>query len=370
MRRESKQFYFKLFLFPALRSILKNAMRAVLLAAGQGLRLRPLTLTKPKAIVPLANRPSIVRLLEYLRPYEIKEMYINLHYLPEDIKDVVGAGTWWNTRVHYSYEPELLGTAGAIKKLDKFIGDDKFIVVNTDIATDIDLIEPLEFHETRGAEVTLIMTRARPGSGYEHIGVSPGGRILINKDPNDVVENGIYTGMAIFEPTVLDIIPQEPSSLLNSVFIPLAEEGGLYAYFQDGYWSDIGTVERYLQVNKDLINGKVKSTIDGRLVGENIWISETSEIDLTVRIEEPALIGRGVSIERGALIGPNTVIGNGCYIGPNVKISNSVVWDGCRIGSSSLIDSCVIADGQQIVPGQRLKRTVVQGGIAEPVFNI
>ncbi len=345
-------------------------MRAFLLAAGQGARLRPLTLTKPKALVPLANRPSIVRLLEYLQPYEFKETFINQHYLPEDISDVVGSGRPWNANIHYSFEPELLGTAGAIKKLEKLLNDDKFLIINTDIVTDIDLIAPLEFHETRGAEATLIMTSPKPDERYEQIGVCADGRILIEKNPEDVVRSGTYIGIGIFEPSVLGMIPQGYSSLLDSVFLPLAQEGGLYAYFVDGYWTDIGTPGRYIQANKDLISGKMHVPIDGRLVGDNIWIDETSEIDLTVRIEEPALIGKGVSIDRGTVIGPYAVIGDGCQIGSKVEISNSVVWDGSRIDTACLIDSSIIAENQHITPGHRLKRTILHGGITEPMFNI
>ncbi len=345
-------------------------MRAFLLAAGQGLRLRPLTITKPKALVPIANRPAIVRLLEFLQPYRFKETFINQHFMPENVRDVVGSGRLWNANVHYSFESELLGTAGAVKKLEKFLDDDKFLIINADIVTNISLDTPIEFHETRGAEATLIMTSPESDHRKEQIGVCDDGRILLEKNPEDIVNSGTYTGIGIFEPSVLKMIPQGYSSLLDSVLIPLAEEGSLYAYFADGYWLDIGTPKRYIQANKDLISGKMHVQIDGRLVGENIWIDETSEIDLTVRVEEPALIGKGVSIDRGAVIGPYAIIGDGCQIGPKVEISNSVVWDGSQIGSSCLIDSSIIASNQRVTPGQQLKRAILHGGIAEQMFNV
>jgi len=345
-------------------------MRAFLLAAGLGKRLRPLTLTKPKALMPVANRLSIVRLLEFLQPYEIEEMHINHHYFPEQIKDVLGAGSRWDTRIYYSHEQELLGTAGAIKKIGKFLADDRFLLINTDVITDMDLGGALEFHESTGARATMVLATPEEDPDYQQIGVSSDGRILIDKVPGDKIRNGVYTGIGIYEPSVIEMIPTGYSSLLDSVLIPLAREGSLYAYFADGYWIDTGTIERYTQANMDLISGKTRLPVDGRLVGDNIWIDESAEIDLTVRIEEPALIGKGACIERGAKIGPNTVIGEKCVVGPGAEVSNSILWEKCSIGGASTIESSIIADSQEIHPGQRLKRIILHRGIAEPMFNI
>lgn len=344
-------------------------MRALLLAAGFGERLRPLTLTKPKALVPVANRPSIIRLLQFLQPYELDEIYVNLHFMKDDIKDEITAGTRWNCPIHYSYEPELLGTAGAIGKLAKFIGDDRFIVVNTDIVTDIDLAAALDAHEKAGARATLIVVE-QDDIDYQQIGVSSDGRILIDKKPGDLITNGVYTGIGIFEPSVIEMIPSGYSSLLESVLIPLAGEGSLYAHFADGYWMDIGKVERYIRANRDILMGRVRLPVDGRLIGENLWIDESSEVDLTVRIEEPALIGKGVTIDGGTRIGPNTIIGDGCEIGSGVEISNAIIWKNTRVGGSSTIENSVISEREKIAPGQKVKRVIIHRGVAEPIFNI
>lgn len=345
-------------------------MRVLLLAAGIGERLRPLTLARPKALMPVANRPVISRLLDLLEPYGLDEVYINLHAMPEDIKDVTGAGTWWNTKIHYSYEPELLGTAGAIKKIGKFLADDRFLLINTDIITDIDIAGAIEFHEERGSKATLVMTTPPEDPDYQQIGVSSDGRILIDKEPGEQIINGVYTGIGIFEPTVIEKIPSGYSSLLHSVLIPLAFEGALFAYFTDGYWSDIGRVERYLQTNIDVISGMARVPIDGRLVGDNIWIDETAEIDLSVQIEEPVLIGKRVSIDRNSKIGPNVIIGDGCVIGPLVEMTNSILWDKSKIGGSTSIESSIITCNHNIPPGQRIKRNILQDGVAEPMFNL
>jgi len=344
-------------------------MRALLLAAGLGERLRPLTLTKPKALVPIANRPSIIRLLELLQPYELEEIHINLHFMKDDIKGEISAGTRWNCPIHYSYEPELLGTAGAIGKLAKYIGDERFIVMNTDIVTDIDLTGAIEHHTKTGAKATLVLSQ-QDDIDYEQIGVSSDGRILIDKRPGDLITNGVYTGIGIFEPSVVELVPAGFSSLLESVLIPLANEGSLYAYFADGYWMDIGKIERYIQASQDIVSGKVRLPIDGRLIGDNLWIDESAEVDLTVRIEEPALIGKGVTIDGGTRIGPNVIIGDGCAIGAGVEISNSIVWKNTRIGISSTVENSVISEGEKIAPHQKIKRVIVHRGVAEPIFNI
>lgn len=349
-------------------------MRVFLLAAGLGTRLRPLTNTRPKALIPVANRPAIVRLLELLQPYKFEETYINLHVMPEDVKDVTGGGSPWDMRIHYSYEPEILGTAGAIAKIGKFLAGDRFMMVNTDIITDYDLTGAIEFHEQTGAKATLIMATPSQVEDAEqeiqHITVSSDGRILMDRPSDDLHRVGIYSGIGIFEPSVIDMIPHGYSTLLHSVLIPLASEGSLYGYFPDGYWMDFGTIERYMQANKDLIDGKARLRIDGRPIGDNIWIDESAEIDLTVKIEEPVLIGKGASIERGCKIGPNVVIGKGCSVGPKVQISNTVIWDNCKIGGSVSIDSSIIADSHTISASQRLRRVILHGGVSEPMFNI
>ncbi|MDI6716434.1 MAG: nucleotidyltransferase family protein, partial [Actinomycetota bacterium] len=178
-------------------------MRVFLLAAGLGTRLRPLTYAKPKALMPVANRPSIVRLLDLLKPYAIKETFINLHAFPEEIKDEIGGGSWWNMKVHYSYEPELMGTAGAIKKIGMFLADDRFILVNADIVTDFDIRNAIDFHDKSGARATLIMAEPRSKYSDQLISVGEDGRVLIEKSKMDRVKSGIYTGIGIFEPSVI-----------------------------------------------------------------------------------------------------------------------------------------------------------------------
>lgn len=324
--------------------------------------------------MPVANRPAIVRMLDLLQPYEFSETYINLHFLPEDIKDVTGGGSHWDMRVHYSYEPELLGTAGAIAKIGKFLADDRFVLVNTDIVTDFDLHEAIAFHEEKGAKATLVMATPEEHEDieeqYQKINVGPDGRILMHASPGADSRSGVYSGIGIFEPSIIEMIPAGYSSLLHAVLIPLASRGELYAHFADGYWADFGTIERYIQTNNDIISGKVRLPVDGRLVGDRIWIDESAEIDLTVQIEEPVLIGKGASIERGVRIGPNVVVGSGCSIGPNAEIANSVIWDRCQIGSSVNIDSSVIADSHTISSSQKIKRIIMHGGVSEPIFNI
>jgi mannose-1-phosphate guanylyltransferase/phosphomannomutase len=351
------------------------------MAAGLGERLAPLTLTKPKALVPVANRPVICRLLDLLQPYsndtqeqyKIDEVFVSLHQLPDDIKDVVGSGSRWNTNVHYSIEPEPEGTAGGIARIGKFLENDRFMIINADIVTDIDMKPAVDFHEKTGAEMTLIMTDRYvddPGMAEELIGVGKDGRITANRAPGEDVASGIYTGIAICEPSVLKRIPKGYSTLLDTLLLPLAKEGTLYGYFADGYWRDIGTVNNYMQANFDLIGGVAKLPIDGRLIGDNVWIDETAEIDFTVRIEEPVLIGKGVTIDRGAVIGPNVIIGDKCVIGPKVEISQSVLWNNIRVDGVSSIISSIVSDNQRITRGHRLNRVILHGGVSEAIFNI
>jgi mannose-1-phosphate guanylyltransferase/phosphomannomutase len=353
-------------------------MRAFLMAAGFGERLAPLTLSKPMALMPVANRPAICRLLNLLQmynqePYNIDEIFISLHSLPDSVKDIVGSGSEWGKQVHYSIEPELEGTAGGILRISKFLEKDRFLLMNTDIVTDIDLGAAIEYHDKAGARMTLVMTDRyvdEPDMLEKLIGVGPDGKIIANRAPGSEVHSGIYTGIAICEPSIIKLIPKGYSTLLDSVLMPLAAEGSLYGFFADGYWRDIGTIDNYMQANYDIIGGLTKLPVDGRLIGDNIWIDETSEIDFSVQIEEPVLIGKGVTIDRGAVIGPNVVIGDKCEIGPKVEVSQSVIWNNSRIEGSTSIASSILADEQKISSGHRLSRVVMHGGVSEAIFNV
>ncbi|MBI4734376.1 MAG: NDP-sugar synthase [Rubrobacteridae bacterium] len=348
-------------------------MRAFLMAAGLGERLAPLTLSKPKALMPIANRPVIARLFDMLQPYGFDETYVSLHLFPDAVKDIVGNGSEWGTQVHYSIEPEPEGTAGGIARIAKFLEGDRFLLMNTDIVTDIDLNPAFSYHEKTGAKMTLVMTDQYaddPKLQEQLIGVGADGRILTDREPGSDVKGGIYTGMAICEPSIIGLIPKGYSTLLDSVLLPLAAEGSLYGCFTGGYWRDIGTVDNYMRANFDAIGGLVKMPVSGRLLGENVWIDETAEIDFTVQIEEPVLIGKGVTIERGAKIGPNAVIADKCEIGPKVEISQSVIWGNCKIEGSTTITSSIIAEEQKISHSHKLRRVILHGGVSEAIFNI
>jgi mannose-1-phosphate guanylyltransferase/phosphomannomutase len=353
-------------------------MRAFLMAAGTGEGLAPLSLSKPNALMPVANRPAICRLLDLLQPfnsepYNIEELFISLHLFSNAVKDTVGSGCEWGKQVHYSIEPEPEGTAGGMARIGKFLENDRFLLMNTDIVTDIDLTEAIAYHEKSGARMTLVMTDRYiddPDMQENLIGVGSDGRIMPNRAPGSNVQGGIYTGIAICEPSVVEMIPEGYSTLLESILIPLAAEGMLNGCFADGYWRDIGTVDNYLQANIDIISGLTRLPIDGRPIGDNIWIDETAEIDFTVRIEEPVLIGKGVTIDRGAIIGPNVVIADKCAIGPKVEISQSVIWNNSRIDGSTTVTSSIIADDQKISHGHRMSRVILHGGVSEAIFNI
>jgi len=240
-------------------------MKAMILAAGLGTRLRPLTETTPKPLLPVGGTPLIVWNLLLLRAGGIREVMINLHYLGSMIESALGDGSRWNMRISYSHEPELLGTGGGLKGVEKFFERQSFLVINGDTLIDLDLLALQESHHSQGGVATLVVRDDPHAAQWGAVESDAQGRILrINGQGWDqvssptVAHTRMFAGVHILHPAILDDAPTGKAfSVIDSYTRALACGSRLFEFVYDGYWSDIGTVERYSQAQADVEAGLV-----------------------------------------------------------------------------------------------------------------
>jgi len=317
-------------------------MKAVILAGGEGTRLKPLTCNTPKAIVPILNRPFLEHMLLYLRRHGITEAILAIGYLPDPIQKCLGDGSQLGVKLTFLVEESPLGTAGAVKNAEPFL-DETFVVFNGDILTDIDLSEMIQRHKEIKPKVSIALTPVENPTIYGVVETDARGRVkrFVEKPTRDeVTTNMINAGIYILEPEVFRAIPAGTHFMFEHNVFPLLLEKGDYmlAYPSHAYWIDIGTPEKYLKANHDLLLrwGKVVR-LEGR-----------SQIDATAQIEGPALIGEGCTIGANVQIMGPTVLGPRCQIARNTAIEKAVVWGGSKVAENSVLKNCIVGAGNSI----------------------
>ncbi|HJX04130.1 MAG TPA: NDP-sugar synthase [Dehalococcoidia bacterium] len=349
-------------------------MKAIILVGGLGTRLRPLTCNIPKAIVPILNRPFLEHLLLYLKHYGISDIILAMGYNPAPIKAALGNGSKLGIHLTYLIESSPLGTAGAVKNAEALL-DGSFIVLNGDILTEIDLSAMIEQHKKSKSAVSIALTPVENPTIYGVVETDSNGMAInfIEKPPPDrVTTNMINAGIYIIEPEVLGRIPPHTPYMFEKGLFPtlLAEGITISGYKSEAYWIDIGTPEKYLKANHDLLinhfNGEIK-------------ITGHCQIHPSAIIEGPVLIGDACEIAENAVMRGPSVLGSGCKLGRNAVIESSVLWESVQIehranitnsiigsashimGSQSIYD-CIIGDNLSIEAG----RSVLRGSILWP----
>ncbi|MHB1276190.1 MAG: nucleotidyltransferase family protein, partial [Candidatus Humimicrobiaceae bacterium] len=282
---------------------LKN--KAMLLAAGLGTRLRPLTDLISKPMAPIVNKPVMEHIIELLSEHEFGEIVCNLHWYPEAIKDYFGDGSKWNVNITYSYEPELLGTAGGVKKVEAFFEDRTFIILSGDALTDINLTELMDFHKKKEGICTLALTEIDDPSQYGVVITDNDNKItgfqekpLMGESKSRMANSGIY----VFEPRIFNHIPFGSFYDFGRDLFPklLTEHIPYYGYKHERYWNDVGSLEQYQQGNFDALEGKVKLKIPGIQINEGIWLGKNCKIEEEVVMIPPIVIGNNCTIKKGA----------------------------------------------------------------------
>jgi mannose-1-phosphate guanylyltransferase len=323
-------------------------LQAVILAGGVGTRLRPLTARVPKPIVTLVDRPFIAFMLEWLRSHGVDDVILSCGFLAESVRDVLGDGAAYGMRLRYVDEPEPLGTGGAIKHAEALL-DDRFLVCNGDVLTDIDLSAQVAQHEQTGAAATLALIGVADPSAYGLVRLAEDRSVReFFEKPAGVQadEEMISAGAYVLERSVLDLIPPgRPVSIEREIW-PALIGNGLYGYAASGYWLDIGSPQRYMQASFDIIQGQMMTSLAAGLGTEHLSIDESATIK--GRVVAPALIGERCVLEPGVNAGGLVVLGRGVSVGEDTRLERAVVLDGAQIGPRCVLRDCVVAERAQI----------------------
>ena len=322
-------------------------MKAILLAGGKGTRLRPLTIHTPKPIVPIFNRAFLHYQIDLLKQVpEIDEVILSLNYQPRRIEEMFGDGADLGIKIRYVVEPVPLGTAGAIK----YAGDkltESVVVFNGDVMTQLDLAAVIRMHRERQARATIVLTPVDNPSAYglvETDGQSNIKRFIEKPKPEEITTNHINAGIYVLEPDTFDRIPSEvPWSIERSYFPSLIERNETFvAYIYNGYWIDIGTPEKYVQVHRDIMDGRFVAPPFAGLTSPRRCIAPDVRIEDGATIGDPVFIDEGVLVKAGARLGPYAVLGRQTQVEEEAIIERAIVWPNCRIGSQSSITDAVL----------------------------
>ena len=326
-------------------------MQAIVLVGGEGTRLRPLTETVPKPALTLVDRPFLAYMIEWLAGHGVSEVVLACGFLPDVLREALaGEEERAGVSITYVVEPERRGTAGAIRFAADELGErleDRFLALNGDVLTDLDLAALLRTHEERGARATLGLHPVDDSAAYGLVRSGEGGAVeAFLEKTGEAVPGEINAGMYVLERPVLDLIPPgEEVSIERDVFPRLVGEG-LYGLRLDGYWMDIGTPERYLQASWDILEGRVETRVEATAPG--------------------TLVAAGAEVADGATVGPRAVISPGCRVESGAEVTGSVLLDGCSVGEGAAVRDAILSAGVEVADGARLEGAVVGSGESIP----
>src|SRR5436190_9065796 len=339
-------------------------MKAILLAGGKGTRLRPLTIHTPKPIVPIFNRPFLHYQIDLLKQVpEIDEVILSLNYQPRRVEETFADGSELGIKIRYVVEPAPLGTAGAIK----YAGDqltESVVVFNGDVLTQIDLAGVIRLHRERHARATIVLTPVDNPTAYGLVDTDPDGnvrRFLEKPNADEITTHNINAGIYVLEPDTFDRIPSETAwSIERSYFPSLVERGETFvAYVYDGYWIDIGTPEKYMQVHRDIMDGRYAAPpFNGT---PSAWISSEARIDPGVEIQGPCFIDEGSVVKAGAKILPYSVIGRQTHIEEGAVVDGAVIWPNGWIGADAALHGAILGRNVHIGRNAILRAPAVLG---------
>jgi len=334
-------------------------MQAVILVGGEGTRLRPLTSTVPKTVVPLVDRPLIVYMLEWLRRHGVDDVIMSCGFLATGVRDVLGDGSQLGLRLRFVEEPEPRGTAGALKFAEELL-DERFLMLNGDVLSDLDLTAQIAQHEATGATGTLALVPVADPSSYGLVRLR-GDRCVeefLEKPAPDAEldTNLISAGAYVLERSVLDLIPAGRKVSIEREVWPRLVGEGLFGFADEqAYWIDIGTPARYLQVTFDILEGNVRTDLGERLGDDHVDVDESATVQ--GRVLAPAVVERDVHVAAGAQVGGLAVLATGVGVGPGSIVQRSVVLRGAQVGADCVLRDCivcpdaVIGDRTQIIEG-------------------
>ncbi len=342
-------------------------MKAVIMAGGFGTRLKPLTINRPKPMVPLANRPVMERIVELLKCHGITDLVSILYFQPEQIKTYFGDGTAFGVRMEYVTADADYGTAGAVRNASELLSGGRTLVISGDVLTDFDLRAALAEHEARSAEATILLTAVENPLAYGIVIVDrETGRIerfLEKPTWGEVFSDTINTGVYILEPEVLDRIPQRTNVDFSKDLFPamLRDGAALFGHIAQGYWRDIGNLDEYRQAHDDIFNERLRMILPGQrwsADGGSLWGEPGVTLDPEVQLKGTVIVGRNAVIGAGTSL-ENVVVGAGCVIEENAELRDVVLWEECRVGKRARLSESVCASGVRVGEGAIIREKCI-----------
>lgn len=316
-------------------------MKAMILAAGFGVRLRPLTDRMPKALLPVANLPQLFFTLEMLRRAGVTAAIINLHHLGGRIRAAVGDCYREEVRIAYSMEEKLLGTGGGLKKAEWFFGGDPFLLVNADTIMEIDLGAAVRRHVAAGATATMVVREWEEGGGFGRVEMDGEGRVrrVLGRGRGERLRPVVFSGVHVLSRRVFDYLPEGEFSCINrDCYGDMLEAGEVVAGFRaEGYWRDIGTPAGYFGANMDFLAGRMPAYCCGLAAGSAVGDGDRPG----VRLEHPVIIGREVRLEPGCRVGPDVILGDGCIVKRGCVLERVVALPGASFGPEEEARGCI-----------------------------
>lgn len=331
-------------------------MKAVILVGGQGMRLRPLTCTLPKPMLPLINRPFIEHVLAHLKRHGIDEVILSAGYLPATFDDYFKEIDDLGLKLELVAEDTPLGTCGAVKNVADRL-DDTFMVFNGDILTDINLSHLLEYHRQKGAMATIALTSVDDPTSYGLVPLKGDGQVeaFIEK-PNwdDVTTDLINAGTYILEPEALALAPAGENYSFERGLFPLMLDRGLpvYGWPAGSYWLDIGSPEKYMRAHHDLLDGKILFDFAGSELKPRVWVGEGTVVDSGAMVYGPVVMGKNCVVEADAVVVGPTSLGDDCVISAGARVEGSVLLNGCRLAGSAVIKNSIL--GRRVSIGRKV----------------
>ncbi|MEW5980822.1 MAG: NDP-sugar synthase [Acidobacteriota bacterium] len=354
-------------------------MKTILLAGGKGTRLRPLTLHTPKPIVPIFGRAFLHYQIDLVRQVpEIDEVVLSLNYQPRRISEVFGDGSGLGVRISYVVEPNPLGTGGAIKFATGAY-DGTIVVFNGDVMTQVPLAEVIRLHRERRAKATIVLTPVENPTAYGLVETDPEGnvqRFLEKPKPEEITCDTINAGIYVLEPETFDRIPKDTAwSVERSFFPSLVERGETFvAYVYRGYWIDIGTPDKYMQVHRDIMDQRFVAPPFQGQPRDLVWTAPGARVEDGAEVVGPAFVDEDAVVKAGSRIGPYTVVGRHCTIENGAEVEASIIWPNghvardakvrhailgrhCHVGRSAVLDGPVVLGDKSAVTDYSRLRT-------------
>jgi mannose-1-phosphate guanylyltransferase / phosphomannomutase len=340
-------------------------VKAVILAGGEGTRLRPLTSNQPKPMMPLVNKPMLEHIVSLLTRHGFDDVVVTVAYLANQIRDYFGDGSDFGVRMRYATEDEPLGTAGSVRNASAEL-DDTFLVISGDVLTDIDLSGLVDAHRESGALATIALKRVEDPLEFGIVITRPDGsieRFLEKPTWGQVFSDTINTGIYVLEPAVYDFIPEgQVVDFSGDVFPAILDKDlRLQGHVCEGYWEDVGTTEAYLRAHADVLDGRVQVDIPGFRIGEGVWLGEGAEVDPAARIDGPVVIGDNCRVEAGAHLCQYTVMGTDVVVKADAFLERAVCHDHVYVGRNTRLRGCTIGRSTDLRTHARVEEGVVVG---------